>query len=712
MTDDLNKKITIDVEVNTDGQQQVDLYKASFDNLRSTITNLGKPIDDLSKSISSLDKDLSGFSSTGNTAKSKIADLSDSFSTWDKVVGLFSKTLGEWGTVLSIGLSVLTTFGPEVLKWISNMIKGTTTINGLTKALRDNKAVMDAMNQTLMQGKQNAQQDLVNLKLIYTATQDHNLQLKERQKAVKELQEQYPKYFGNISSEAILTGKAAKAYDDLSKALIASNRAKSAKSDIINNQQQQVENEFKISTEIAKQNELKKQQKKLQDDLNNAFKDSHISNTNSDDLSSPQNANSVTKSELDKVNSDLKNSSKTVQDLTDAKNLILKKNKTLYDFIKNTEETFGVDTLNDISNANSDLQKTINSYNKKISAKVTESKKASSAPTPPVKDSPRADPQQDPDDQTELSAPVISDAQKTSDALKQIESDRLVQQIKDDDAARAQKLAKEKQAAQQLKDFELQTAGQVSSAAFSILQNSIKQQTDAKLAALENQKNSELSNSNLTSTQKIAIEAQFKKKEDAVKLKAFKQEQEAALAQAVINGALAITKVTSQTGVLSPLVIPEIIAETAIEIAKITAEKPPAYAIGGLHYSSDGRGGVLPGYSRTDNTNAYLRSGEGIVVSEAMRAPWARNLVSAINVGFGGRDFSIANPGRGYAVGGIFTDGGNANRYYNAPVNDQKNLANTIAYQMINNFPPVYVDVKDINNQQNILAQTINRVNL
>jgi hypothetical protein len=120
----------------------------------------------------------------------------------------------------------------------------------------------------------------------------------------------------------------------------------------------------------------------------------------------------------------------------------------------------------------------------------------------------------------------------------------------------------------------------------------------------------------------------------------------------------------------------------------------------------------LPGYSRSDNTNAFLRSGEGIVVSEAMRAPWARNLVSAINVGFGGRDFSISNPGRGYAVGGIFTDGGDANRYYNAPVNDQKNLANTIAYQMINNFPPVYVDVKDINNQQNILAQTINRVNL
>ncbi len=270
----------------------------------------------------------------------------------------------------------------------------------------------------------------------------------------------------------------------------------------------------------------------------------------------------------------------------------------------------------------------------------------------------------------------------------------------------------EKKKALQLKDFEIQTAQQVSSATFSIVQNSIKQESEAKLAALEKDKDAELNNSSLTSAQKIAIQAKYKKQEDQVKIDAFKKEQEASIAQAVINGALAVTKATSQTGVLSAFAVPAIIAETAVEIAKIASQKPPAYAKGGLHYKSDGRGGVLPGYSRTDNTNAYLRSGEGIVVSEAMRDPWARNLVSAINVGFGGRDFSTTNTGRGFAVGGIFTDGGDANRYYNQPVTDNKNLANSIAYQMVNNFPPVYVDVKDINSQQNILAQTINRVNL
>jgi hypothetical protein len=269
-----------------------------------------------------------------------------------------------------------------------------------------------------------------------------------------------------------------------------------------------------------------------------------------------------------------------------------------------------------------------------------------------------------------------------------------------------------KTALQQAEELAKKSEDKIAAYALSALTNSIKQQADAKVAALEKNKTAELSNNSLTSAQKLAIENKYKKQEGAIKVKAFKEEQKASIAQALINGAIAITKAEAQTGILGALVIPGIIAVTAIQIAKIASQKPPAYAKGGLHYSSDGRGGVLPSYSRTDNTNAHLRSGEGIIVSEAMQVPWARNLVSAINVGFGGRDFSVSNPGRGYAVGGIFTDGGDANRYYNQPVNDQKNLANTIAYQMINNFPPVYVDVKDVNNQQNILAQTINRVNL
>jgi hypothetical protein len=78
-------------------------------------------------------------------------------------------------------------------------------------------------------------------------------------------------------------------------------------------------------------------------------------------------------------------------------------------------------------------------------------------------------------------------------------------------------------------------------------------------------------------------------------------------------------------------------AQGAMSIAEIAKQKP-GFA-GGGQFRSDGKGALLAGYSRVDNTNAYLRSGEAVVVSEAMRNPWARNLVSAINVAHGGRDF-------------------------------------------------------------------------
>jgi hypothetical protein len=269
-----------------------------------------------------------------------------------------------------------------------------------------------------------------------------------------------------------------------------------------------------------------------------------------------------------------------------------------------------------------------------------------------------------------------------------------------------------KKSEEQRKALAIQAAQQISSAAFSLISNSIRSSSEAKIKGLESDKAKELSNTNLTKSQKAAIEAKYKKKENDEKVKAFKAEQKMQIAQAVINGAIAVTKTLSTMAL--PAAIPFIAADvamTAVQIATIASQKPPKFARGG-QFISDGRGALLPGYSRTDNTNAYLRSGEAVVVSEAMRNPWARNLVSAINVAHGGRDFSAPNTGNGYAIGGIFTDGGNANRYYNQPVNDVKELANTVAYQMINNFPPIYVDVKDVNNQQNILAQTVDRVNL
>lgn len=68
-------------------------------------------------------------------------------------------------------------------------------------------------------------------------------------------------------------------------------------------------------------------------------------------------------------------------------------------------------------------------------------------------------------------------------------------------------------------------------------------------------------------------------KREEIERKYFKKEQTLAVGQAIINGALAVTKATAQTGILAPLVIPTIIAATAAQVGLILSQK---FAEGGF----------------------------------------------------------------------------------------------------------------------------------
>ncbi|MGZ3945216.1 MAG: hypothetical protein ACXVJB_09750 [Mucilaginibacter sp.] len=302
--------------------------------------------------------------------------------------------------------------------------------------------------------------------------------------------------------------------------------------------------------------------------------------------------------------------------------------------------------------------------------------------------------------------------QNIQDSEKKSQESMGADKVKTAQTTDAQVVASAKSAQDKIRSSAIDSTQKMAESVFTIMTKSNDAVRDRAILKDEKARKADLAADGDNKAAIAATNQKYDTLENDAKKKAFKADQKVARAQAIINGAIAITKAEAELGpIAGTIALGAIVAQTAAQLAVISKQQPPALAKGG-YFQSDGKGAVLPGYSRTDNTNAFLRSGEGVIVSEAMRDPWARNLVSAINVAFGGRDFSVPNPARGYAVGGVFSDGGNANRYYNQPMNDQKNLANTIAYQMINNFPPVYVDVKDINNQQNILAQTTNRVNL
>lgn len=131
----------------------------------------------------------------------------------------------------------------------------------------------------------------------------------------------------------------------------------------------------------------------------------------------------------------------------------------------------------------------------------------------------------------------------------------------------------------------------------------------------------------------------------------------------------------------------------AIQIATVVAQAVSGFAKGGI-YTSDGKGGLLPGYSKHDNINAHLRSGEGIIVSEAMQNPVARAAVSAINVAHGGRSFGTPTQGNGFATGGVFgpgfsvTDDGATSRYIEQ-----------FAVRVAQNMPQQVLVLEDVNSK-------------
>jgi len=119
----------------------------------------------------------------------------------------------------------------------------------------------------------------------------------------------------------------------------------------------------------------------------------------------------------------------------------------------------------------------------------------------------------------------------------------------------------------------------------------------------------------------IISEAEYEKEKEKIQKAAFNKKKGIDIAQALINGALAITKTTAQTGVLAPLAIPAIVASTAGQVAMIASQK---YAAGGmfdvLNGPSHSSGGMPVIDPSTGQVRAEMEGGEMIIRKNSVNA--------------------------------------------------------------------------------------------
>lgn len=171
-------------------------------------------------------------------------------------------------TALVAAISLGIVFGKDIANWVKELISG-------KKAIDNNKEALENYKKAMLDSQQAAQEEIVQLNLLYQAAVDSSKGMNERISAVKELKKEFPQYFKNLSDEEVLVGKAADKYNELATAIMASAKAQAAKETLIKNSKEILDLESKITEEYKKQelNEVKRTEAvgKLKEGQNRTF---------------------------------------------------------------------------------------------------------------------------------------------------------------------------------------------------------------------------------------------------------------------------------------------------------------------------------------------------------------------------------------------------------------------------------------------------------
>ncbi|WP_295990490.1 hypothetical protein [uncultured Alistipes sp.] len=137
----------------------------------------------------------------------------------------------SWQTALAVGIMLSVTYGKEIGNFFKELVSGKKEFDAATEAA-------ERFHATMAKGRVEAQKEITQLGILYRVATDAKQPYDERLAAVKELQREYPAYFGNLSEEQILIGQSIDQYNSLRDAIIATSKARAAEKALAENQEQ------------------------------------------------------------------------------------------------------------------------------------------------------------------------------------------------------------------------------------------------------------------------------------------------------------------------------------------------------------------------------------------------------------------------------------------------------------------------------------------
>jgi hypothetical protein len=133
------------------------------------------------------------------------------------------------GNLLVLAVSAITT---ALTFYQQNSFKSEDATKSLREQLEKYRETLNGVTKANLEGQISAQKELSNLKLLQTQAENTSLSQERRNKAVDELQKQYPEYLKGLTDEQIKTGQVGEAYNKLTNDIVALAKAKALSAEL------------------------------------------------------------------------------------------------------------------------------------------------------------------------------------------------------------------------------------------------------------------------------------------------------------------------------------------------------------------------------------------------------------------------------------------------------------------------------------------------
>lgn len=244
-------------------QRNVGNYAGSFNPLSNSINQLTREMPAFANSVQTGFMAISNnlpifFDSIGEAIRQQKA-LQAEGKPSKNALQLLAGSFFTLGTALSVGVTLLTLFGPKLVDMIFNTKKAADAEKAHKEAIEEKIKAEERQNEEIGQAIANEQN---RARILFEIAKNEEVSVEKRNEALKELRDRYGKYLGDLSDQKILAGETAEAEERLNKALLGRGYAMAAQSLLEKN----------LTAQMALQVQYEKERAKFGDVLFNSQK--------------------------------------------------------------------------------------------------------------------------------------------------------------------------------------------------------------------------------------------------------------------------------------------------------------------------------------------------------------------------------------------------------------------------------------------------------